>query len=212
MPSPFGVRGDQRTALFIDGPSFYSTTSRLGWDVDYRRLRAHFETESKLYRAMYFTALPENSDVRGADGDPIHHSPVIKLVDWLSYNEYRTITKPMREFRDSEGRIRQKGNLQVEIAVEMMEATQFADHMILFSGDGDLEHVVDAVQRRGVKVTVASTVRLSPLPISGDLRRIVDRFIDLSDDAVKEIMFKRDVLDKGHLEWITSRGSRRVPA
>ncbi|CAM6054464.1 unnamed protein product [Sphagnum tenellum] len=182
MSSPLGIREDQRVAVFIDGPSFYATTKSLGWDVDYRKLRAHLDDQSMLYRVLYFTAITD---------DPEQHSPVVKLVDWLSYNGFRTFTKPLREYRDPDGRRRVKGNsMHVEIAVEMMEAVPFADHLLLFSGDGELSYAVESVQRRGAKVTAVSSVKNSPPSISDDLRRSVDNFVDLCD--LKDVIFKRD--------------------
>ena len=181
--SKFGVRGDQRVALFIDGPSFYATTRSLGFEVDYRKLLAHFEEECVLYRAFYFTSM-------AIDGEEF--SPVKPLVDWLGYNGYRIITKPLKEYTDATGRRRVKGGVQVEMAVEMLRAAQFCDHIVLFSGEGDLKYVVDAVQQLGVRVTVVSTTAQDVTAIADELRRQVDRFVDL--ETVKPLIFKRDVV------------------
>jgi uncharacterized LabA/DUF88 family protein len=63
----------------------------------------------------------------------------------------------------------------------MFEATAYADHLILFSGDGDFTPLIEAVQRRGARVTVISTVRSNPPLAADDLRRQADNFIDLTD-------------------------------
>jgi uncharacterized LabA/DUF88 family protein len=57
------------------------------------------------------------------------------------------------------------------------------DHAILFSGDGDFRRLVEAVQRRGVRVSVVSTIRSSPPMASDDLRRQADSFVELQDLA-----------------------------
>ena len=176
--SPFGIRPTDRVALFIDGHSFYHTTRNLGYDVDYKALRAHFDEKSQLYRAMYFTAIP--------DGE----TPIVKLVGWLEYNRYRTFSKQARDFGDP---TRRRSSMNTEIAVEMLEAAPFADHYILFSGEGDLTYPVDAVQRKGARVTVVSTTQFDPIPISNELRRSCDHFVDLADEKIKAVMFKRDV-------------------
>ena len=199
--SPFGIKADQRVALLIDGPSFYHTTRELGWDVDYKKLRGHFEQNSNLYRAIYFNAILEE-DV---------HNPVVRLVDWLSYNEFRLVTKPMREFNDGVT-IKRKGSVIPEMSVEIMETIQFADHLVIFSADGDLCYAVDAAQRRGAKVTVVSSLKAGA-PVSSDLRRAADRFVDLTDAEVKNVLYKRESVLReayvgGNLD--TQTASRRL--
>jgi uncharacterized LabA/DUF88 family protein len=160
-----------RLALFIDGANLYSAAKNLGFDIDYRKLLDEFKRRSVLVRAYYYTALVENEE----------YSPIRPLVDWLDYNGYRLVTKPAREYVDSQGRKRFRGDMDVEIAVDMMEMAGHADHMVLFSGDGDFRKLVEAVQRRGARVTVVSTVKSQPPMVSDDLRRQADNFVDLSD-------------------------------
>ncbi len=162
-----------RLALFIDGSNLYSAAKALGFDIDYRKLLEEFKTRSVLVRAYYYTALVENED----------YSPIRPLVDWLDYNGYRLVTKPAREYTDSQGRKRFRGDMDVEIAVDMLEMAEHADHMVLFSGDGDFRRLVEAVQRRGSRVTVVSTVKSQPPMVSDDLRRQADNFVDLADLA-----------------------------
>jgi uncharacterized LabA/DUF88 family protein len=163
-----------RLALFIDGPNLYSAAKGLGFDIDYRKLLEEFRKRGVLVRAYYYTALVENEE----------YSPIRPLVDWLDYNGYRLVTKAAREFTDSQGRKRWRGDMDVEIAVDMMEMAQAgADHLVLFSGDGDFRALVEAVQRRGARVTVVSTVKSQPSMASDDLRRQADTFIDLADLA-----------------------------
>ena len=156
-----------RLALFIDGANLYSAAKNLGFDIDYRKLLEEFKKRSVLVRAYYYTALVENEE----------YSPIRPLVDWLDYNGYR------REYVDGTGRKRFRGDMDVEIAVDMMEMAEHADHMVLFSGDGDFRKLVEAVQRRGSRVTVVSTVKSQPPMVSDDLRRQADNFVDLADLA-----------------------------
>ncbi|MBI1197512.1 MAG: NYN domain-containing protein [Phenylobacterium sp.] len=162
-----------RLALFIDGANLYSAAKNLGFDIDYRKLLDEFKKRSVLVRAYYYTALVENEE----------YSPIRPLVDWLDYNGFRLVTKPAREYTDSQGRKRFRGDMDVEIAVDMMEMAGHADHMVLFSGDGDFRKLVEAVQRRGARVTVVSTVKSQPPMVSDDLRRQADAFVDLADLA-----------------------------
>ncbi|MEN3930521.1 NYN domain-containing protein [Microvirga sp. W0021] len=164
------MAGQQRIALFIDGANLYATTKSLGFDVDYRKLLKEFQGRGMLMRAFYYTALVEDQE----------YSSIRPLVDWLDYNGYRVVTKPTKEFVDSAGRRKVKGNMDIELAIDALELAPFIDHMVLFSGDGDFRSLVEAVQRRGVKVTVVSTVATQPPMIADELRRQADEFVDLT--------------------------------
>ena len=163
----------ERVAVFIDGANLYAASRTLGFDVDYKNLLAHFRQRSYLVRAYYYTALLETEE----------YSPLRPLVDWLGYNGYSVVTKPAKEFTDATGRRRVKGSVDIEMAVDVLDLTPHLDHVVIFSGDGDLRRLVEAVQRRGVRVTVISTIRTQPAMIADDLRRQADAFLDLADLA-----------------------------
>jgi uncharacterized LabA/DUF88 family protein len=103
------------------------------------------------------------------------------LADWLDYNGFNVITKPAKEFTDTLGRRRVKGDMDIEIAVDMMELASHVDHIVLFSGDGDFRVLIEAVQRRGPRVSVVSSIKTQPPMIADELRRQADTFIDLAD-------------------------------
>ncbi|EDP66195.1 hypothetical protein BAL199_24649 [alpha proteobacterium BAL199] len=163
----------EKVALFIDGANLYSAARALGFDIDYKRLLVLFGSKANLIRAFYYTALLEDQE----------YSPIRPLVDWLDYNGYSLVTKPAKEFTDSQGRRRIKGNMDIELAVDMMEMVDRLDHVVLFSGDGDFRSLIEAVQRKGVRATVVSTIRSSPPMIADELRRQADQFIDLDQLA-----------------------------
>jgi uncharacterized LabA/DUF88 family protein len=164
-------RLEDRVALFIDGANLYQSARALGFDIDYRRLLASFSGNCRLLRAYYYTALLDEQE----------YSPIRPLVDWLDYNGYKMVTKPLKEFTQATGRRKYKGNMDVEIAVDVMEMAQYLDHAVLLSGDGDFRRLVEAVQRKGVRVSVISTIRTQPPMIADELRRQADQFIDLVD-------------------------------
>jgi uncharacterized LabA/DUF88 family protein len=162
---------EERICLFIDGANLYSAAKALAFDIDYRKLLEEIRSRGRLIRAYYYTALVEDQEF----------SPLRPLVDWLDYNGYTMVTKLAREYTDASGRRRFKGDMDVEIAVDMVEAAPFLDHAFLFSGDGDFLPVIGAMQRKGVRTTVVSTIKSSPPMIADDLRRAADTFLDLSD-------------------------------
>jgi uncharacterized LabA/DUF88 family protein len=164
---------NERLALFIDGANLYAASRTLGFDVDYKNLLAFFRKQGHLVRAYYYTAVLETEE----------YSPLRPLVDWLGYNGYAVITKPAKEFTDATGKRRVKGNVDIELAIDVMELAGRIDHAVIFSGDGDFRRLVESVQRQGVRVTVVSTIRTQPAMIADELRRQADAFIELADLA-----------------------------
>lgn len=163
----------EKIALFIDGFNLHSSAKTLGIDIDYKKLANFFSERAIMVRAFYYTALSDDQE----------YSPIRPLIDWLHYNGYTMITKPLKEFVDSTGRRRVKGNMDIELAIDMLEIGNKVDHIILFSGDGDFRRLLEAVQRKGVRTTVVSTLHTSPPMIADELRRQADNFIDLQDLA-----------------------------
>jgi uncharacterized LabA/DUF88 family protein len=163
----------ERIALFIDGVHLYQASRALGFDVDYKRMLSFFTGKARLVRALYYTALQEEQE----------YSPIRPLIDWLDYNGFSVVTKPMKEFTDSNGRRKLRGSMDVEIAVDMLQLCDHLDHVLLCSGDGDFRRLVEAVQRKGVRVTVLSTIRSQPPMAADELRRQADQFVDLADLA-----------------------------
>lgn len=169
---------DERLALFIDGANLYATGKSLGFDIDYKKLREEFARRGKLVRAFYYTAILENEE----------YSPIRPLVDWLNYNGFAMVTKPAKEYTDSMGRRKVKGNMDIELAVDALEMAPTIDHAVIFSGDGDFTSLVAALQRKGVRVSVVSSIRTQPQMMSDELRRQCDNFIEL--DELRDIVGK----------------------
>ena len=163
----------ERIGLFIDGSNLYAAARSLGFDIDYKKLLDHFAENGRLIRAFYYTALIEDQE----------YSPIRPLVDWLDYNGYTMVTKPTKEFTDAMGRRKIKGNMDIELAIDMLELADKIDHAVLFSGDSDFRRLVEAVQRRGVRVSVVSSIRTSPPMVADELRRQADQFVELADIA-----------------------------
>jgi uncharacterized LabA/DUF88 family protein len=160
----------ERIALFIDGANLYATAKALAFDIDYKRLLKEFQSRGRLVRAFYYTALMEDQE----------YSSIRPLIDWLDYNGYRVVTKPTKEFVDSTGRRKVKGNMDIELAIDALELAPFIDHAVIFSGDGDFRSLVEALQRRGVLVSVVSTITSQPPMVADELRRQCDAFIDIA--------------------------------
>src|SRR4029077_5304853 len=88
----------EKLALFIDGANLYGAAKGLQFDIDYKRLLELFARKGNLVRAFYYTAVAEDQEF----------SPLRPLVDWLDYNGFAVVTKPLKEFTDAQGRRRVK--------------------------------------------------------------------------------------------------------
>ena len=163
----------ERLALFIDGSNLYAAARALGFDIDYKKLLEDFSRRGRLIRALYYTAIMDDQE----------YSPIRPLVDWLDYNGYTMVTKPTKVFTDASGGRKIKGNMDIELAVDVMDMAPHVDHVVLFSGDGDFRRLVEVVQRRGCRVTVVSTLRTHPPMVADELRRQADNFLELADLA-----------------------------
>jgi uncharacterized LabA/DUF88 family protein len=164
---------EERLALFIDGANLHGASRALDFDVDFQRLFNLFARKGRLVRAFYYTTVIENQD----------YSPQRPLIDWLDYHSYTTVTKPLREYADSRDRIRVRSTIHVDLAIDMLEMADRVDHIVLVAGDGDLRRLVAAIQRKGVRVTIVSTLQSSPPMVSDELRRQADGFVEIMDLA-----------------------------
>jgi uncharacterized LabA/DUF88 family protein len=162
---------DGRLAVFIDGANLTSTSKALGFDVDFKRLLAELNSRGALLRAYFYTTVSVTDDFNS----------VRPLLDWLEYNGFTVRTRPLREHDDGEGRRRLKRNIAIDLAIDALEVAAHVDHIYLFCGDADFRSLVQALQKRGVFVTVVSTLS-KPAPLVADeLRRQADAFLELND-------------------------------
>src|SRR5258706_6950983 len=141
MPAPIS----SVMALFIDGANLYTTAKVLGFGIDYDRLLKEFKSRGTLVRAFFYTTIIEDQD----------NVLIRPLLDWLDYNGYTVVTKAAKEYFDSIGRRKIKRNIDIELTVDAMELADQIDEMVRFSGYGDFRRLVEAMQRRGVRVTVS---------------------------------------------------------
>ena len=157
-----------KIAIFIDGAALYAPSNTVGFEIYLQRLLKAHEKRGTLLRALYYTALIEDQEF----------SPIRRLTDWLDYNGYTVVSKPAKEFDDGEGRRKFKRNLSMELVVDALELSNYIDHIMLFSGDGDSATLQAAMQKkRGVHVTVISPLSM----VADELRRQADVFTDLVD-------------------------------
>jgi len=161
----------ERLAIFIDGSNLYACAKALNFDINYQKLLKEFSLRGRLIRSFYYTALLEDQE----------YSPLRPLIDWLEYNGFTMVTKPAKKYIDASGNEKIRGNMDIELSIDAMEIAQYVEHIVLFSGDGDFLPLVKALQRKGVRVSVVSTIQSQQPMIADELRRQTDNFIDLYD-------------------------------
>lgn len=160
-----------RTAIFIDGPNLSASVRKLGFDIDFKRLLHLFQGQSRLIRALYYTPVDESADY------PTNRP----LVDWLDYNGFSPITKPIKEFATDNGTRKVQPSIRVELAVDALALAPNLDQIVLFSGDGEFQYLVAALKGMGKRVSVVSTLQTEVPMIADELRREADVFVDLVD-------------------------------
>ena len=162
---------EERIVILIDGVNLNATHKALDFDIDYKKLLAMFRQRGRLVKALFYTTVFEQQE----------YSSVRPLVDWLEYNGFTLVTKPAREIIDSEGRRRIRGSMHVEMVVDALRLADSVDHIVLFAGEGGFRSLIEAIQQKGKRVTVVSTLQSRPPMVADELRRQADEFVDLAD-------------------------------
>ncbi|MBA4131936.1 MAG: NYN domain-containing protein [Hyphomicrobium sp.] len=163
----------EKTIVFIDGPDLHGIARSTGFDIDFKKLKSFFQDRTHLVRAFYYTTVVVQDQ----------HATIKPLVDWLEYNGFTLVTKPAKVRIAPDGRQHMNTNMRVELAVDALEFSQTADHVVLFSSDSAYCHLVATLQRRGKRVSIVSTLANNGAAVADDLRRQADQFIDLVDIA-----------------------------
>lgn len=153
----------ERLALFFDGANHSKALSKSGVDMNFGPLLQNLRKTYDVESARYYSGISDEDE----------HRNIREFLKGLSSKGYDVITKPVKKFPD--GTI--KGNVDVEIAVDMVSMAPRLDRVILFSGDGDFAYLVRTVQGMGVYVTVCSHSTFTAM----DLKTQANEFLELRD-------------------------------
>lgn len=165
------IHPSERVGIFIDGAHLHAASRALGFDVDFKRLLDLFRTKARLVKAMYNIRLEDRAD-----------NPLKPLIDWLSYNGYSPMVLQAPDTgAGAAARGGDDAGLYVDLAVNVMEQAEALDHIVLFAGAGALRSLVAALQIRGKRISVVSTLATKPVMVADELRRQADQFVDLVD-------------------------------
>lgn len=162
-----------RVAVYIDAANILYSQQTLGWQVDYKKLIEYFETEINLVSANFYSGRISQKSAQN------------KFFAKMESFGYRITTKEVKWIKDRGNKVlKGKGNLDIELAIDMSQGVDSYDWAILFSGDSDFAPLVKFVQSRGKKVVVIST----KYHISKELAEAADKYINLK--KLKEFIAK----------------------
>lgn len=154
---------EQRVGVFVDAANAEKGREERRVSLDWRLVLKRLVAGRRITRAVAYAPISD---------DPGVSIETQRFVEPFLDSGYRVVTKPLKRFQG--GAI--KANLDIEIALDVMQMLDRLDVVCLVSGDGDFEPLVEAVQGRGVRVEVASF----PHNTAGNLRHAADEFVDLS--------------------------------
>lgn len=158
----------EKVALFVDGANLFMTLTKLGWQIDYKKFKKYISRYGHVVRSSYYTAIHRDSS---------GHERMRTLCDFLEHNGWMVQTKDAREYIDNQGKPRVKGNMDVELTVDVMMMHKSVDCVTLVTGDGDFCYLVNEIKKHGTIVRCVS----APPMLSDRLRRCADAIIDLRD-------------------------------
>lgn len=132
--------------VFIDAANIYYAQKSLGWRISYERLMKYLKKEcgkqTKCF--LYIAIIPGNEKQR-------------KFLDLLDILGYIVRTKTIKIIKMKDGKRLWKGNLDIELALEMYDTIKSYNTAILISGDSDFAPVLDKIKQKRKRVLVIST-------------------------------------------------------
>lgn len=165
-------KAPERVAYFIDGSNFTATLKEMHLRIDFTRLISSLPLRNTYSVGVhYYSAI--HTDVNGI-------TQIKRYLDYLSHNGYILHTKAAKEFG---GVV--KGNMDVDMAVDMLTMAPNYDRAVLFSGDGDFLKVVSALQVMCKNVTIVSTIKTHPPMVDNELRKLANSFVDLEEMRIQ---------------------------
>lgn len=166
----FDAHARDRLQVFMDGQNLYGTLRTFDRKMDFKVVMDTLKAETRLVRAQYFTTIRPHQD----------NEKTYSVLDFLAFNGYTVHRKFIRDNIEMGGHVRSKGSIIGEMTAAMIDAADNGtDHIVLFSGDGELTAAIEACKRRDCRVTLVSSERTRV--VSEDLRRACDNYVDLEN-------------------------------
>lgn len=136
----------RRTSIFIDAANILYSQQSLGWKIDYKKLIKYFKKRTNLIEAYFYS------------GKITSNKKQSKFFELMEKFGYKVKTKEVKWIKDSKGKIlKGKGNLDIELALDLTHTTENYDIAIIFSGDSDFAPAIDFIKNLEKIVIVIST-------------------------------------------------------
>lgn len=172
----FAIKPGAAIECLIDGTHIHNVGRSLGFDVNYAGLNKLLQERFDVRRICYHTRVAYS-----AETSEIVNPGQQKVIDYLAFNGFLTRVKEVQEFTTADGRRTARYNVDVALAVEIIDAVvkRKVKELIVIAGSEDLIPAVQFVQSFDARVIVGSTVQTQPEMVSRDLRQQADGFFDL---------------------------------
>jgi|SRR3990167_2647300 len=139
-----------KTKIYIDGANMFYTQKRLGWSVDWKKVKNHIEQDKDVFEWRYYVGIKDSDE------------KMLKYLKHLNSVGFNTITKPLKKIKISGGEAPErdfiyKANFDVEMTADILLEKFKLDEIIIFSGDSDFRYLVKKLKDAGLKVVVFSS-------------------------------------------------------
>lgn len=131
--------------VFIDAANVIYSMRSLGWKLSYKRLYRYFQKHATLVGVYFYSAYSKTSE--GQQG----------LFEMLSRIGFVMRTKELKYIMKGKRVIMVKGNVDVELTIDMIDLVRTYDTAVLLSGDSDFAPLVHYIHGKKKKVFVIST-------------------------------------------------------
>lgn len=152
-----------RVAVFIDAANVLYSQKSLGWRINFKLLAKYLKENLDPVFIGYYYGIDDDNEGQK------------RFLDIMLDHGYTLRTKPVKFIKLSSGDIIRKGNLDIELAIDLVLKKDEFDTCLLFSGDSDFEGVLNLLKQGGKKIIVLSTKR----HVSIELIRVADKYMDL---------------------------------
>ena len=118
---------NKKTGVFVDDANLFYAKKKVGWQIDFAKLRKFLEKITKLEFINYHLAMPAKWDSA--------FKPTQNYIDKIK-TAVNIKSKPLKYIKNNKGLIK-KGDVDLEIAVDVMRNLNKIDCVIIISGDSD---------------------------------------------------------------------------
>lgn len=173
--------------VFIDASNLWAVQKAKGKMFDLAKLKAYLKTQHRVsdVSVYYYDAYPEQKTREySVEGKFKFYVYLEKALTFIVRK------KPLKQIRVDTDRgvvVEEKGNMDVEMAIDVVNQVKSYDEAVFFTGDSDFLALIRFVHSRNKKVFVYS----SRNNISTELRTGGDGYVDILN--ISEDIWREDV-------------------